>query len=144
MTSFLTLRPVAARLALFAVFCGLIIWPGRNQAQPSDQARIDKAVQVVKELCLAGTQYDLHVDAKGNIIIKKLLPGTEGSVTVSAREAKGATAVYDQKLRIIADAEVRDCTRTHIPRIIDAILSYPQNLPSPPSSPRNALVFSKA
>src|SRR5262249_31015160 len=37
-------------------------------------------------------------------------------------EAQGATAIYDQKLRIIADAEVRNCTKEHISRILDATL----------------------
>jgi hypothetical protein len=63
------------------------------QAQTKNQDQIDQALRVVKELCLSGKQYDLHVDAKGNIVIKKLQPGGEGSATISQREAEGATAM---------------------------------------------------
>lgn len=107
---------------MVVTLCALTIWPVKSHAQTDDQGQIDKVVQVVKDLCLAGKQYDLYIDARGNIVIKSLQPGVEGYAAFSAREARGATAIYEEKLRIIADAEVRSCTREHLPRIIDAIL----------------------
>ncbi|MGH8557300.1 MAG: hypothetical protein ACRESZ_07525 [Methylococcales bacterium] len=117
--------------AIVVTFFALTIWPEKNHAQTDDQTRIDKAVQVVRELCLAGQQYDLSVDAEGNIVIKSLQPGVEGYAAFSAKEIKGATAIYNEKLRIIADAEVRNCTKEYLPRIIEAIFG-PSLPPQPP------------
>lgn len=118
---------------MVVTLCALTIRPEKSHAQTDDQRQIDKAVQVVKDLCLSGKQYDLYIDARGNVVIKSLQPGVEGFAAFSAREAKGATAIYDEKLRIIADSEVRSCTREHLPRIMDAILG--QTITPPRSSP---------
>jgi hypothetical protein len=107
----------------------LVVCLGQAQAQTPNQ--IDQALRVVKELCLAGKQYDLHVDAKGNIIIKKLQPGGEASATISRREAEGATAIYDEKLRIIADLQARDCTKTHIPEVLKLLKQESSNIGNP-------------
>jgi hypothetical protein len=91
-------------------------------AAPADERRIDRAVAVVKELCLVGKQFDLSADASGNLTFRSLRPGGQGSVSVNVRESEGATAIFDQRLRVIADAETRACIEPHIPRIVDAIL----------------------
>lgn len=109
-------------LALMVLFV-IGAWPAISQTEPLDAARIDKAVKVVKELCLSGTQFDLHADAKGNVILQNLRkPGGEGSVSLNVRNSEGAAAIFDEKLRIIADDKVRDCMRSQLPRIIDAVL----------------------
>lgn len=107
----------------------LVVCSGQAQAQTPNQ--IDQALRVVKELCLSGKQYDLHVDAKGNIVIKKLMPGGEGSATVSQREAEGATAIYDEKLRIIADVQARECTKAQIPEVLKLIKQEPSHTGDP-------------
>jgi hypothetical protein len=109
-------------LALMVLFV-IGTWSIISQAEPLDTTRIDKAVKVVKELCLSGTQFDLHADAKGNVTLKNLRkPGGEGSVSVNVRNSEGAAAIFDEKLRIMADDKVRECMRSELPRIIDAIL----------------------
>jgi hypothetical protein len=112
-----------------AMFYILVVCSGYAQAQTQNQ--IDQALRVVKELCLSGKQYDLHVDAKGNIVIKKLTPGGEGSATISKREAEGATAIYDEKLRIIADLQARECTKAHIPEVLKFLKQESSNVGDP-------------
>jgi hypothetical protein len=113
-SSWATIRTLSAMLST------LVVCSGHAQAQ--SQHPIDQALRVVKERCLSGKPYDLYADAKGNIVIKKLPPGGEGSATISKREAEGAKALYDEKLRIIADLQARECTKASIP----AVLKLPQ------------------
>ena len=112
-----------------AMLYTLVVCSGQVEAQTPNQ--IDQALRVVKELCLSGKQYDLHVDAKGNIVIKKLAPGGEVSASVSQREAEGATAIYDEKLRIIADTQARECTKAQIPEVLKLIKQQPSHTGDP-------------
>lgn len=89
----------------------------------AEQTAAEQAIAAVKELCLAGSQYDLKADAKGNLSFSKLLPGAFGNVSVNARSSPGAAAIFDDKVRRLADSDIRDCIKPHIPKIIDAILS---------------------
>src|SRR5205814_5534654 len=114
MSSWATRCTMAALLSTLGVCSG--------HAQAPAQRQIDQALRMVKERCLSGKPYDLYADAKGNIVIKKLPPGGEGSATISKREAEGAKALYDEKLRIIADLQARECTKASIP----AVLKLPQ------------------
>jgi hypothetical protein len=84
------------------------------QAQTQNQDQTTQRLRSVNELCLSWKQYDLHADAKGNIVIKKLTPGSQGSATITKREAEGATAIYDKKLEIIADLQARECVKASI------------------------------
>jgi hypothetical protein len=84
--------------------------------------KADHAIKAVKELCLVGTQYDLKADASGNLTLVKLVPGGRGAVSVNVRESSGAAAIFDDKLRVSADKEIRECIKPHIGRIINAIL----------------------
>src|SRR5215510_12293683 len=88
----------------------------------AQETKTDRAVRAVKELCLTGKQFDLKADAKGNLILRKLLPGGEGEVSVNVRESSGAAAIFDEKFRQIADEDIRRCIQPHIKQIIDAIL----------------------
>lgn len=88
----------------------------------AQNTKTDRAIKAVKELCLTGTQFDLKADAKGNLTLRKLLPGGEGSVSVNVRESSGAAAIFDEKIRQIADEDIRRCIQPHIEKIIDAIL----------------------
>jgi FKBP-type peptidyl-prolyl cis-trans isomerase SlyD len=96
----------------------------------AQETKADRAIRAVKELCLTGTQFDLKVDAKGNLTLRKLLPGGEGAVSVNVRESSGAAAIFDEKIRQIADEDIRRCIQPYIKQIIDAILS--ENLQSNP------------
>ncbi len=104
----------------------LIVNFGHAFAQEGDD-RVQQAVNVIKSLCLAGKEYDISADVDGNITIKSFLPGASGRLSVNIKEADGAVVLRDE-LRIIGDREVRDCTKRHIGRVIDAIFEI-----SPPS-----------
>lgn len=97
-------------------------------AEPS---KIEEAVKIVENLCLSGTEYGISADASGNITIKNFKPKGSGSITLNARESKGATALQED-LRIIGDKDVRECTQKHIGRILDAVFES-----SPSSSEGN-------
>lgn len=99
----------------------LAVTAGASTSAMADD-RSDRAIAAVKELCLSGKQFDLKVDAKGNISLIKLTPGAEGSVTVNARESAGAAAILDEKIRQIADEDIRRCISPHVTRILDSIL----------------------
>src|SRR5262245_32109037 len=113
---------------MYALLYTLVICSGNARAQTQNQDQIAQALRVVKELCLPGTQYDLYADTKGNIVIKKRTPGGQGSATFSKREAAGATALYDEKLRIIADLQARECTKTHILQVLQVIKQEPSSI----------------
>jgi hypothetical protein len=97
----------------------LIVVPALTSAQ---SAKVDRAIKAVKELCLVGTQYDLRADTKGNLTLTQGLPNGQGSVSVNVRESTGAAAVFDDKVRLAADADIRECIKPHIGKIVDAIL----------------------
>ena len=80
------------------------------------------AISAVKQLCLAGTQFDLKADVNGNLMLLKLTPGAQGSATVNVRNSSGAAAIFDDKVRQVADEDIRRCIQPQISRIIDAIL----------------------
>jgi hypothetical protein len=89
--------------------------------------RAAQAIAAVKALCLAGSQFDLKADASGNLTLLKLTPGGQGSVSVNVRESSGAAAIFDDKIRVVADADIRDCIRPYIEKIVDAILTGNQS-----------------
>ncbi|MBO6560141.1 MAG: hypothetical protein JJ959_06365 [Nisaea sp.] len=111
----------------FSILITSLIFTLSNSAFANDE-KIKQAINVVKSLCLAGQQYDIEADIEGNIRFKSFVPGGEGSFSINVREASGATAIKTEKLRLIADREVRECTRNQISRIVDAIFS--ENPPS--------------
>jgi hypothetical protein len=102
-----------------AMFYTFVVSSGHAQTQNQDQ--IAQRLQFINELCLSGKQYDLHADAKGNIVIKKLTPGSQGSATISQREAEGATFIYGKKLEIITDYEARECTKASLEYVLKFI-----------------------
>ena len=108
MSSWATICTISAMLYTFVVCLE------HAQAQTQNQDQTAQRLRFVNELCLSGKQYDLHADAKGNIVIKKLTPGSQGYATITKREAEGATAIYDKKLEIIADLQARECTKASI------------------------------
>jgi hypothetical protein len=112
-TSWATICTVSAMLYTFVVSSG--------HAQTQNQDQIAQRLQFINELCLSGKQYDLHADAKGNIVIKKLTPGSQGSATISQREAEGATFIYGKKLEIITDYEARECTKASLEYVLKFI-----------------------
>lgn len=108
------------RLAPAFVFCAVGM-ATTSAFAAEDNDRIQRAVDVVKGLCLAGKEYDIQADAGGNVTIKSFKPGATGRLSVNVKEADGAVVLRDE-LRIIGDADIRACTAKHIERIIDAVL----------------------
>jgi len=86
------------------------------------ETNAERAIRAVKDLCLAGSQFDLRADASGNLTLLKLTPGGEGSASVNVRQSSGAAAIFDDKIRQVADEDIRACIKPHIGRIVDAIL----------------------
>ena len=113
-------------------------------AEDNAQDRINKAVNVVHQLCLSGTDYTLSANVDGNITIKKFSPNGQGTLTLNAREIKGATAFQKgNELKIIADQDIRDCTQKHISRIIDAIFEQSKGVEISISSLNNSMTKAK-
>lgn len=88
----------------------------------AQDTRIDRAINAVKELCLVGTQFDLKADAAGNLTLFKLIPAGRGSASVNVKQSPGAAAIFDDKVRQVADEDIRRCIQPHITRIINVIL----------------------
>jgi hypothetical protein len=112
-----------------AMFYTFVVCSGHAQTQNQDQ--IAQSLRFVNELCLSGKQYNLHADTKGNIVIKKLTPGSQSSVTINKREAEGATAIYDKKLKIIDDYQARECTKAYIGEVLKFIKQEPSKAGAP-------------
>jgi len=108
-------------IALGAFFIGM------SSAHAQDD-KVGAAVDVVRNLCLVGSEYNIEADATGNIRILSTKPSGEGSLSFNIRSSEGNPIDATSDLRIIADREVRECTAKHIGRIIDAIFS--ENPPS--------------
>ena len=115
----------AKKYLSFVFYMAAIIYSSLLVAEPS---KVDAAVNIVENLCLSGTEYGITADVNGNITIKSFKPKGSGSLTLNARESKGATALQEN-LRIIGDQDVRECTQKHIGRILDAVFES-----TPPSS----------
>lgn len=109
----------------------------------SSQDKVDRAIKAVQDLCLSGSEFQMKADAVGNLSLIRLGRGVEANLSVNVREIKGAAAIFDQKIRQIADEDIRRCISPHIKIIIDNILggqSRPQarekTLPSVGSNKR--------
>jgi hypothetical protein len=88
-----------------------------------DQATLDRLVEYAKAGCLSGNQFDLYADVNGNLTFKNLLkPGAEGKAAVNVRNSPGASAIFDQQLRLVADQQIRDCMKPYIDKIFKAML----------------------
>jgi hypothetical protein len=116
--------------AIFLVASIAICVPPSTRADvdiASTNPKAAAAISAVKQLCLAGTQFDLKADARGNLTLEKLQPGGTGSVSVNVRNSTGAAAIFDDKVRQIADEDIRRCIQPHISKIVDAILGQNEN-----------------
>ncbi|HHF3044327.1 hypothetical protein WMQ59_22550 [Vibrio diabolicus] len=112
----------------YVMFVVLALIPFVNSANE----KADKALAVVRSLCLAGDGYEIEADADANIrILKK---GIEGSIRFSESNTNGFVDVRDEDKRGELDA-IRSCTKPYIPQIIDIIIG-----PSPTPSKETYLV----
>jgi hypothetical protein len=112
---------------MFVMFYIFVVCSGHAQTQ--DQTA--QSLRFVNELCLSGKQYNLHADTKGNLVIKKLIPGSHSSVTINKREAEGAKAIYDKKLKIIDDYQARECTKAYIGEALKFVKKEPSKADTP-------------
>lgn len=111
------------RIAIFILFCILFIDAVAANAQQKKFERADKAVEALNVLCLSGKQYALKLNAQGNLVFLRLVPGAEAKVEIDSREAVGATGYFDERVRLLADKQIIQCMQPHIPRILDEILN---------------------
>ena len=81
---------------------------------------IDKAVNLIRTLCLAGDGYEMSVDGNGNISIFKT--GVKGSLRYSTSNISGKIDVPDED-KVIELENIRKCTSPHIPKLLDIVLS---------------------
>jgi hypothetical protein len=114
---------VVSLLTLTSVF---FEWPAKLvYAMPTDtrERQLDRLVGYAKQACLVGTQFNFSADLDGNVIFSNPTKLGEGEAAVNVRKSTGAAAIFDEKLRIIADRQVQDCMRPYIERIFNAILT---------------------
>jgi hypothetical protein len=97
---------------------------GAPAAYAVDQATLDRLSGYAKEACLLGTQFDFGANVNGNVTFSDpTKPGAEGKASVNVRNSKGAAAIFEEKLRAVADQQTRDCMKPYIDQIFKAVLS---------------------
>lgn len=117
-----TMKLIGDFLAVAAVLAGgtAVTWADTDISATNPKAAA--AISAVRELCLAGSQFDLKADVSGNLTLVKLAPGGQGSVSVNVRNSAGAAAIFDDKVRQVADEDIRTCIKPYIAQIVSAIL----------------------
>jgi hypothetical protein len=95
-----------------------------HSAYAERNPKVEQVLAVLSEACLSGTQLRVEYDAEGEVSFRSLKPGAEGSFVLDERNAKGATGILDEQLRLIADDKVRDCMKPHLDTIIGHIFQY--------------------
>jgi len=94
----------------------MVIFSGNAYA--ADQATLDHLVDITRQGCLVGKQFDFHADVNGNLTFR----GAQGTTTVNVRQSTGATGISNELLRVGADQQTRDCMMPRIDRIISYVL----------------------
>ncbi|REE17127.1 hypothetical protein B0G71_0064 [Paraburkholderia sp. BL27I4N3] len=92
----------------------------------ADQASVDALTKLAKEGCLVGTQFDFKASAKGNLTFRDpTKPGGQGEVSTDIRNGSGAVAILDERIRVIADQQTRDCMHPFVIKIMNYIIEHP-------------------
>lgn len=124
---------------VWAVLAVLTASGALDHAVAADKETLDRLVGYAKQACLIGTQFDLHADENGTLSFKNLLkPGEEVKIDTSARKSSGASAIFDQQLRVVADRQIQECMKPYIDKIFSATLGTAT--PLPPSTPYHLVV----
>jgi hypothetical protein len=101
-------------------FACIVCW---NPADAIEQPILDRLVEIAKQGCLIGTEFQFKADISGNVEFRNpLKPGADGHAAVNVRNSPGATAIFDQQLRLAADNKIRDCMKPYVDQIFTAIL----------------------
>ncbi|API57200.1 hypothetical protein HFN62_30285 [Rhizobium leguminosarum] len=92
------------------------------QAQElSRQQQIDEAKDLLTTACLSGTSFEFDANADGRLEIKSLKPGAGGKISVNVKKDPGGVGYLNEEIRKGVDAEIRDCMKPYISRILDII-----------------------
>jgi hypothetical protein len=103
------------------VVMALFLTAGRP-ALAVDQTTIDQVVNVAKIGCLLGNEFTFDAKANGDITFIKLRPGAEAGLHTNIKEDPGAPGIIDQKLKLIASQQIRDCMKPYIQKLAELIL----------------------
>jgi hypothetical protein len=106
----------------------LVLLP--HDARAADQATIDQIVGVAKIGCLLGGEFSFDAKANGDITFNKILPGAEAGIHTNLKEDPGAPGIIDQKLKVIASQQIRDCMKPYVDKLVDLILGQTSNPPT--------------
>jgi LCCL domain-containing protein len=106
---------------VYIVVTALFVTAG-GPALAVDQTTIDQVVNVAKIGCLLGNEFTFDAKANGDITFIKLRPGAEAGVHTNIKEDPGAPGIIDQKLKLIASQQIRDCMKPYIQKLAELIL----------------------
>ena len=93
----------------------------------ANQSQIDQLILVIERLCLSGAQYQLAADADGNIDLRNLAAGPQGTINVNIREQMGGVGYLREEIRSKVEDHVRGCMAPYISQLIDVILDKPRS-----------------
>lgn len=93
----------------------LLIYP----CVKADENKAERAMNIVRSLCLAGDEYVMVTGAGGSVSVKNL--EGKGSVMFGKRNLQGVVDVRDEEKREELDS-IRTCIQPYISRILDAEL----------------------
>ncbi|MEM8987402.1 MAG: hypothetical protein AAGC95_11840 [Pseudomonadota bacterium] len=124
---------------MFAIFVQI------SRASASDLSESLSALQeTMRTVCVSGegeySEIEFRLDANGNVVISRLMPGAVGEVVLESKQIKdasieGAINYVDEAIRAESDADIRECMKQFIPLIVDLVKMY-----SDPSSKEQAKV----
>ena len=92
----------------------------------STNAEVEKATELLRSLCLAGSGYTVEIEGNGTLkIFKKSMDGT---IKFSKKELNGVVDVSNNERKKELDS-IRECIKPSIEKIIDAALSIDHKKP---------------
>lgn len=107
------------RISIIALFLPVVV---DAQAQElSRQQQIDAAKDLLTTACLSGTNFEFEANADGRLEIKSLKPGAGGKISVNVKKDPGGVGYLNEEIRKGVDADIRDCMKPYISRILDII-----------------------
>jgi hypothetical protein len=107
------------------------------RSQSLDADTIAKVASTTRSLCLAGSQYDLQVNADGSLSLLKLEPGGQGKIRITQSTGAGGALNYqDEGKRVEADKNIIGCISQNLPTLLTAAGARLAS-PAPPKACRN-------
>jgi hypothetical protein len=81
------------------------------------QARIDEAIELAKQVCLVGSKYDFKLDASGALTIIRIQPGAAIKVNIDAANDTGGVFFKNEEVRRVVDQRISECMQIQWPVI---------------------------